>query len=198
MYVAAMITSIAIGMTMLASIVRVVDVYPDAPEVTLRQVVAPPEVVVVIATVEPTQEPNRPYPEPPLEPSPVLMALVRSTPTPIAAALTVATAAPAPIPRAVPPSSLAGRVQAIYDALARSSWPAYLWDKVVDIARCESTYNPGEVGDSGRALGLLQIRSDWHPDIVADYNVLTIDGALAGAWLVYTRAGNSFAPWSCA
>ncbi len=89
----------------------------------------------------------------------------------------------------------------LYQGLSRSPWPSSLWPEVVRIARCEA-YNPAGVnaraeGDSGRALGLLQIRVDAHPDLARDYDLLTVDGALAAAWVVYTRAGRSFTPWSC-
>ncbi len=89
----------------------------------------------------------------------------------------------------------------LYQGLSRSPWPSSLWPEVVRIARCEA-YNPVGVnaraeGDSGRALGLLQIRVDAHPDLARDYDLLTVDGALAAAWVVYTRAGRSFTPWSC-
>lgn len=200
MYFAAAVTSIAIGMTMLASLVRVAEVYTPEPEITVRQVVAPPKLALVIATPEPTPEPS---------PSPVLMALVRSTPAPapVAIALTVATPVATPVAAVVQPLTPSTKVQAIYAALARSSWPSHLWDKVVQIAGCESSYDPDEIGDSGRALGLLQIRSDAHPDLVANYAVMTLAGNLEAAWLVYLRKGamlglppgvGSFSPWSCA
>lgn len=202
MYFAAAVTSIAIGVTMLASLVRVAEVYPPEPEITVRQVVAPPKVALVVATLEPTSEPTSAP-----SPSPVLMALVRSTPTPVTVASTVATPVATPVAAVVQPLTASGRVQAIYAALARSSWPSYLWDKVVEIAGCESSYDPNEIGDSGRALGLLQIRSDAHPDLVANYAVMTLAGNLEAAWLVYLRKGamlglppgvGSFTPWSCA
>jgi hypothetical protein len=90
----------------------------------------------------------------------------------------------------------------LYQALARSPWPQSLWTEVVRIAQCESRYGSGmdgaAEGDSGRALGVLQIRVDAHRELAQRYDLLTIDGSLAAAWEVYQRAGSSFAPWSCA
>jgi hypothetical protein len=90
----------------------------------------------------------------------------------------------------------------LYQALARSPWPRDLWPEVVRIARCESKLGTGmdsvAEGDSGRALGVLQIRVDAHRDLARDFDLLTIDGALGAAWVLYQRSGRSFAPWSCA
>lgn len=89
----------------------------------------------------------------------------------------------------------------LYQALARSPWPKELWSEVVRIASCESKY--GAVmdyraeGDSGRALGVLQVRVDAHPDLARDYDLFTVEGALAASWVIYQRAGYSFRPWSC-
>ena len=90
----------------------------------------------------------------------------------------------------------------LYQALARSPWPRELWPQVVRIAQCEARLGTGvdgaAEGDGGRALGVLQIRVDAHRELARDFDLLTIDGALGAAWVVYQRADRSFAPWSCA
>ncbi len=127
--------------------------------------------------------------------------------TPVAPVETVAQVVPTPAEvvvvglRLVEARQVPITVGELYQGLSRSPWPSSLWPEVVRIARCEA-YNPVGVnaraeGDSGRALGLLQIRVDAHPDLARDYDLLTVDGALAAAWVVYTRAGRSFTPWSC-
>ncbi len=104
--------------------------------------------------------------------------------------------------RIVQPTPVHVTVGELYQALARSPWPSSLWSEVVRISRCEAVLGSGvdahAEGDGGRALGVLQIRVDAHPDLARQYNLLTVDGALDAAWIVYQRAGNSFRPWSCA
>jgi hypothetical protein len=90
----------------------------------------------------------------------------------------------------------------LYQALARSAWPRELWPQVVRIAQCEAQWGSGvnasAEGDSGRALGVLQIRVDAHRELAQQFDLLTVDGALGAAWVVFQRSGYSFAPWSCA
>jgi hypothetical protein len=89
----------------------------------------------------------------------------------------------------------------LYQALARSAWPREFWPQVVGIAQCEARWGSGvdaaAEGDSGRALGALQIRVDAHRELARQFDLLTIDGALGAAWVVFQRSGYSFAPWSC-
>jgi hypothetical protein len=104
--------------------------------------------------------------------------------------------------RIVEPQPIPVTVGELYQALARSPWPRELWPQVVRIAQCESRWGSGldsaAEGDGGRALGVLQIRVDAHRELARDFNLLTIDGALGAAWVVYQRSGRSFEPWSCA
>jgi len=82
-------------------------------------------------------------------------------------------------------------------ALVRSQWPPELWPRVVEIARCESQHDNLAIGDGGLALGLMQVRIDAHPDLAATHDLWSYDGSLAASWIIYLRAGRSFAPWSC-
>ena len=101
----------------------------------------------------------------------------------------------------VQPTPLKVTTGELYQALARSPWPKELWSEVVRIASCESKYGAAmdyrAEGDGGRALGVLQVRVDVHPDLARDYDLFTVDGALTASWVIYQRAGYSFRPWSC-
>ncbi len=81
-------------------------------------------------------------------------------------------------------------------ALARSPWPPHLWPQLISVARCESNLNPLAVGDHGRALGLMQVRTDYNPGLAMRYDLMTYDGALAAAWELYLEGG--WSRWSCA
>ena len=81
--------------------------------------------------------------------------------------------------------------------LSGSLWPEYLWDEVTAIAECESRFRPWAVGDDGRAVGLMQIRTDVHPGIAHKFDLYTASENLSAAWVVYLEAGKSFKPWAC-
>jgi hypothetical protein len=104
--------------------------------------------------------------------------------------------------RLVEPNPIPVTAGELYQALARSPWPRELWPQVVRIASCEARYGSAidsvAEGDGGRALGVLQIRVDAHRELARDFDLLTIDGALGAAWMLFQRSGYSFAPWSCA
>jgi hypothetical protein len=147
---------------------------------------APEEPQATVASIEAAAPASRPE-APPVEAAPVVP---RDTEV-VSVALQVVQPRPVPL-----------TVGELYQALARSPWPRDLWPEVVRIARCESKLGTGmdsvAEGDSGRALGVLQIRVDAHRDLARDFDLLTIDGALGAAWVLYQRSGRSFAPWSCA
>jgi hypothetical protein len=82
-------------------------------------------------------------------------------------------------------------------ALNSSPWPAHLWPELTEIARCESQFDPSQVGDSGRSFGALQVHAPAWPRLVRAFDLLDLQGNLAAGWIVYVEAGHSFAPWSC-
>jgi hypothetical protein len=136
----------------------------------------------------------------------LLASAVQADPTPAVAAVEVA---PEPPPEAailalriVQQQPIPVTMGELYQALARSPWPRELWPQVARIAQCEAQWGSGvdaaAEGDSGRALGVLQIRVDAHRELARQFDLLTIDGALGAAWVVFQRSGYSFAPWSCA
>lgn len=84
------------------------------------------------------------------------------------------------------------------ELLAESPWPESEWATVAAIAGCESSHDPSAVGDGGLALGLMQIRVDYHPGKAARYDLLDPSDNLEASWEVYVQAGYSYWPWSCA
>jgi hypothetical protein len=151
----------------------------NAPERSLSPVSAD----VSVASAAPTEV----APEPPAP----AVAAPEPEPEVLSAALQIVEPRPIPV-----------TTGELYQALARSAWPRELWPEVVRIASCESRHGSGvnsaAEGDSGRALGLLQIRVDAHRDLARQFDLLTVDGALGAAWVLYQRSGHSFHPWSCA
>ena len=86
------------------------------------------------------------------------------------------------------------RVQA---ALRRSPWPQYLHDEVMKVVECESgNFDPRAVGDDGMALGVLQIRTDYHPKL-ARLNLFDPDINLLAGYVIFLEAGRTWNPWSC-
>lgn len=75
-------------------------------------------------------------------------------------------------------------------------WTSGLADRII---YCESRWITTARGDSGRALGLWQIRQDVHPWIWYLYGPDPFDPVTntAAAVRIYRQAGYSFWPWSC-
>ena len=82
------------------------------------------------------------------------------------------------------------------DHLKRSPWPLWLHGQVIKVAMCESSHNPDAVGDDGMALGLLQIRTDYHPKL-ARLNLFDPDINLLAGYVIFLEAGRTWNPWSC-
>lgn len=84
----------------------------------------------------------------------------------------------------------------LLQALKGTSWPEWTHHTVANIAWCESNFRAWVRGDSGKAHGLLQIRTDAHPELVG-LGLLTVRGNLEAGYRVWQKAGQSFRPWSC-
>lgn len=70
----------------------------------------------------------------------------------------------------------------------------------VAVAFAESSGNPNALGDIGigqGSFGLWQINSYYHPEFGPDFTTLYDPQTNANAaYSVYSKAGNSFSPWS--
>jgi len=146
---------------------------PSTPVATATVLAAP---ATVAATVSPTPD-DASHKQP----------LSVASPTP----------APAPVIQAVRVPLPAERVAVFRDALKRSPWPDGLHAELEEIAACESSLVPAQIGDGGLAYGWLQVRIDYHPALAAAYDLLDGPSNLEAGWLVYQGAGGSFQPWSC-
>lgn len=90
----------------------------------------------------------------------------------------------------------------LVQVLIYSNWPKYLYPQVRGIAYCEASVwvspteqrlDPGaNTGDGGLALGLMSIRIDYHPDLVARYNLTNAVDNLNAGFDIYTESGNTF------
>lgn len=102
---------------------------------------------------------------------------------------------------AVPPSSSGVLTLSQIAQVAASAGFAGA-DLVTAIAVClaESGGNPNAQGDFGPqccSYGLWQINSYWHPEFGPNWAMLYDPNTNAqAAFSVYTRAGNSFSPWT--
>lgn len=100
----------------------------------------------------------------------------------------------------VPPAEVSAPILppvTLADLLSDTSWPESEWSTVDAIAFCESRYIPSAVGDDGLALGLMQIRVDYHPRKADRYDLLDPTQNLEAAHQVWIEAGRSYWPWSC-
>ena len=85
--------------------------------------------------------------------------------------------------------------------LESSIWPSRYWPTVIEIARCESSFRPDALGDydedgEPRAIGLMQVREDYHPRLLG-FDLRNGNDNLAAAYVVFLEAGRSFRPWAC-
>lgn len=91
-------------------------------------------------------EPVAPLPEPTEE---VVAQSVEATPVPI----------PTPVPASSSPGQLSeSEMRALY---AEAGVPPEWVEPMLIIARCESNFRPGAIGDSGNSLGLHQLWRGW-------------------------------------
>jgi len=84
----------------------------------------------------------------------------------------------------------------VREYLKRSPWPRWLHAQALAVIACESTFNPNAIGDDGLALGLLQIRTDYHPQL-ALMDLLDPQQNLLAGYVIYLEAGRSWSPWTC-
>ena len=112
----------------------------------------------------------------------------------------VATPVAQPVSTALPDAFLLSREE-LRPALERT-WPEYRHEEVLAVIDCESRFKPGEVGDNGRAFGLMQIRIDFWPHLAAAYDLTDPEQNLAAgrqAFLEWRAAfgGSGWGAWSC-
>jgi hypothetical protein len=114
-------------------------------------------------------------------------------------AATAAATAPAVPPRQVPLADFR-------ETLARSRWPAELWERVIKIAGCESgtdldrdgradVFDTLAVGSGGTTYGVMQVHRGHR--FAQPLDLFVLDDNLEAAFVVWERAGGSFAPWGC-
>ena len=96
-------------------------------------------------------------------------------------------------PRWMPPHNAEARTRA---ALKLSPWPPWLHEQAVAVIGCESAHNPSAIGDDGLALGLFQIRTDYHPELVRLGLLDPLQNLTAG-FIIYLKAGRTWQPWTC-
>lgn len=82
-------------------------------------------------------------------------------------------------------------------ALESSPWPRRLWPTLTEIARCESQFDPAQVGDSGRSFGALQVHGPAWPRLVRSFDLYILRENLTAGYIAYLENGHSFSIWSC-
>jgi len=87
------------------------------------------------------------------------------------------------------------RIDHFNERFEQSLWPAYMRDKVMSVAMCESSLRWYISGDQGRAVGYMQIRKDYHPKKSQVFDLH--EDNLTVAYIIYLEAGRSWDPWSC-
>ncbi len=87
------------------------------------------------------------------------------------------------------------RIDHFNERFEQSLWPAYMKDKVMGVAMCESSLRWYISGDQGRAVGYMQVRKDYHPKKAQIFDLY--EDNLNVAYIIYLEAGRSWDPWSC-
>lgn len=89
---------------------------------------------------------------------------------PPAAEATAVAASPVASPADL--AALPGTHEQLFEVvLPLTNLPISAWSRFRRRAWCESRFIAGMVGDDGRAVGLLQIRVDQHPDLARRYDL---------------------------
>lgn len=146
--------------------------------------------------------------EAPAPPSPVAIAATAAT-SPIAYHPDLTTAPTVP---ATPAAAARAYLTTAEVEIAVSASPWGQLDvagqaRIVRIMQCEAPaydesgavigVDPSLIGDQGRAYGPLQIRADFHPGLIARYNVFELGDALRAGWELFTAPGGGWSQWSC-
>ena len=82
-------------------------------------------------------------------------------------------------------------------SMIRSVFGAYA-NQALNVAACESGYNPGAYNRSSGASGVFQfLRSTWMTTAYAGYSPFNAWANINAAHQVFARDGNSWREWSC-
>jgi hypothetical protein len=107
--------------------------------------------------------------------------------------------APKPIPSAKPAPPVAGttpNTQAIINEIL-SVFGQY-GNQAVNVARCESGFNPNAVNPSSHASGLFQfLWSTWNTTSYASDSPFNASANIHAAYQVFARDDDSWREWSC-
>jgi hypothetical protein len=101
------------------------------------------------------------------------------------------TATPAPRVTGAAPST-----QAIINEILSVFGP--YGNQAVNVARCESGFNPNAVNPSSHASGIFQfLWSTWSTTSYASYSPFDAYANIHAAYQVFTRDGHSWREWTC-
>lgn len=82
--------------------------------------------------------------------------------------------------------------------LTAAGWPAELHDAAMRVARCESSWSPGAIGDHGASLGLFQVNlKTWFPYAGEDPEQWADPIVNARVALAAYRYSDGWRQWSC-
>lgn len=116
---------------------------------------------------------------------------IRLTPKPIAGPTPPQKATPAPPVMGTTPST-----QAIINEILSVFGP--YGNQAVNVARCESGFNPNALNPSSHASGIFQfLWSTWKTTSYASDSPFNASANIHAAYQVFTRDGDTWREWSC-